>query len=175
MRHSQNNMVVRDLIMGTELNNQVPQAPSKTQTEEVKIPDSEKVFEIVKEKDLVIITEDDELTEEIVKVKKSDDGYVLGIYTYPKNGYSYRITLANIPIKDLKDGKRIPANKILKSFQEHRETLLKKAYEIETQIDQMQYVKAYIEQTKEKLEKYCRSFNTDIRDIYGIPYCVRLD
>lgn len=103
------------------------------------------------------------------------NGYTLEIYTYPKNGYSYRVTLAKIPIKDLKDGKRIPADKILKSFQEHRETLLKKAYEIETQIDQMQYVKAYIEQTKEKLEKYCRSFNTDIRDIYGIPYCVRLD
>lgn len=114
-----------------------------------------------------------EATENKVFCSKND--YRLEIYTYPDKGYSYHITLAGIKADDLKEGKRIPAEKIIESLKEHREDLLRKAYEIESNIDQMQQVKAYIQQTKEKLEVYCRSFNNDLRDIYGIPYCVRID
>lgn len=105
----------------------------------------------------------------------SKNQYLLEIYTYPEKGYSYRVGLASIKADDLKEGKRIPADKIIKSLKEHREELLRKAYEIESHIDEMEQVKAYIQQTKDKLESYCRSFNTDLRDIYGLPYCVRID
>jgi hypothetical protein len=105
----------------------------------------------------------------------SKNDYCLEIYTYQRQGYSRRINLAYIKAEDLKDGKRIPAAKIIESFQSHRETLLKNAFEIESDMENMQYVKAYIKETIEKLEKYCRSFNTDLRDIYGLPYCVRVD
>lgn len=114
-----------------------------------------------------------EATDNRVFCHKSD--YSLEIYTYPEKGYSYRVNLAYIKIEALKEGKRIPADNLIESLQSHRETLLKTAYEIESNIEQMAQVKAYIEQTKEKLEQYCRSFNTDLRDIYGLPYCVRVD
>ena len=114
-----------------------------------------------------------EATNNRVFCKKND--YYLEIYTYPERGYSFHVTLAHIKVEDLKDGKRIPAAKIIESFQGHRETLLKNAYEIETGMEQMAQAKAYIEQTKNKLESFCRSFNSDLRDIYGLPYCVRVD
>ncbi|WP_034452466.1 hypothetical protein [Butyrivibrio sp. AE2032] len=101
--------------------------------------------------------------------------YLFEIYTYPESHYSFHIGLANIKAEDLTEGKRIPADKIIKSLQEHREMLLRKAYDIESHIGEMEQVRAYIMQTKEKLENYCRSFNTDLRDIYRIPYCVRID
>lgn len=109
------------------------------------------------------------------KVSCEKTQYSLTIYTYPTKNYSYRIRLADIKAEDLPEGKRIPAAKILESFTAHRESLLKLAYDIESNIDQMQQVKAYIQETKNKLEAYCRSFNTDLRDIYNIPYCIRTD
>ena len=109
------------------------------------------------------------------RVFVSKTEYNFSIYTYPRNHYSFHITLACIPADALTDGKRIPADKIIESFKEHRETVLKNAFEIESNIDQMEQVRAYISQTKEKLEAYCRSFNNDLRDIYGLPYCVRID
>lgn len=101
--------------------------------------------------------------------------WTLEIYTYPEKGYSYRVNLACVKVDEMNEGKRIPADKLITSLQEHRETLLKQAFDIESEIDNMPYVKEYIKQTVDKLEAYCRSFNTDLRDIYGIPYCVRVD
>ncbi len=112
-----------------------------------------------------------EATEHRVFCNKTQ--YTFEIYTYPESHYSFHIGLANIKAEDLTDGKRIPADKIIKSLQDHREMLLRKAYDIESHIDEMQQALAYIEQTKNKLEAYCRSFNTDLRDIYNIPYCIR--
>lgn len=114
-----------------------------------------------------------EATENRVFCNKNQ--YLFEIYTYPESHYSFHIGLASIKADELTDGKRIPADKIIKSLQEHREDLLRKAFDIESHIDEMQQVRAYIEQTKEKLENYCRSFSTDLRDIYGLPYCVRID
>ena len=109
------------------------------------------------------------------KVHVDKTQYYFQIYTWNRRNYSHHITLASIKPEDLKEGKRIPANKLIESLKEHRETLLKKAYDIESNIDQMAQVKEYIRQTKEKLESYCRSFPDDLRDIYGLPYCVRID
>ncbi len=114
-----------------------------------------------------------EATENNVFCSKND--YCLEIYTYQRHGYSHRINLAYIKTEALKDGKRIPASEIIESMKIHREDLLRRAFEIESEIENMPYVKEYIRQTKEKLEAYCRSFNTELRDIYGIPYCVRMD
>lgn len=101
--------------------------------------------------------------------------YCFQIYVYPRNNYSFHITLASIKPQDFTDGKRIPADLLIESTRSSRENILKKAYDIETNIEQMAQVKEYIQQTKDKLEKFCRSFPDDIRDIYGLPYCVRVD
>lgn len=114
-----------------------------------------------------------EATENRVFVNRTQ--YTLEIYTYPEHGYSFRVGLAHIKAEDLKDGKRIPADKLIESLKEHREQLLRKAYDLESHIGEMAQARAYIEQTKDKLEAYCRSFSSDIRDIYGLPYCVRID
>lgn len=99
--------------------------------------------------------------------------YSLQIYTYPEGNYSHHITLASVKTEDLPEGKRIPADKLIESTHSYREKYLSLAYDIESKIDQMAEVTAYIEQTKNKLETFCRSFNTDLRDIYNIPYCIR--
>ena len=112
-------------------------------------------------------------TDNRVTVNKND--YSLTIYTYPRNNYSFHITLASIPAKDLTDGKRIPADKITESLQAHRESILKDAYQIESNMEYMDQVRQYIKETKDKLETYCRSFGNDLRDLYGLPYCIRMD
>lgn len=101
--------------------------------------------------------------------------YYFQIYTWASNNYSRHITLATIKPEDMTDGKRIPADKIIESLKEHRESILKKAYTIESNIEQMPKIKEYIMQTKEKLESYCRSFPDELRDIFNIPYCIRVD
>lgn len=99
--------------------------------------------------------------------------YSLQIYTYPEGSYSHHITLASVKTEDLPEGKRIPADKLIESTHSYREKYLALAFDIESNINQMAQVTAYIEQTKNKLEAFCRSFNTDLRDIYNIPYCIR--
>ena len=101
--------------------------------------------------------------------------YYFQIYTWVNNNYSRHITLASIKPDDLIDGKRIPADKIIESLKDHRESILKKAYTIESTIDQMPQARAYIMQTKEKLESFCRSFPDELRDIFDIPYCIRVN
>lgn len=108
-----------------------------------------------------------------VHADKTD--YSLEVYTYPEHGCSYRITLARVDAKELPDNKRIPADKLIDSAREHRESILRKAYNLETSIDQVPQIKAYIEETKKKLEAYVRSFPDDLRDLYGLPYYIRLD
>lgn len=103
----------------------------------------------------------------------SKSQYSLQIYTYPEGNYSHHITLASVKTEDLPEGKRIPAEKLIESTHSYREKYLALAYDIESNIDKMEQVTAYIEQTKNKLEAFCRSFNTDLRDIYNIPYCIR--
>ena len=41
--------------------------------------------------------------------------YLFEIYTYPESHYSFHIGLANIKAEDLTEGKRIPADKIIKT------------------------------------------------------------
>lgn len=112
-----------------------------------------------------------EATNNRVYCSKSE--YSLQIYTYPEGNYSHHITLASVKAEDLPEGKRIPAQKLIESSRSYREKYLSLAYDIESKIEQMEQALIYIEQTKNKLETFCRSFNTDLRDIYNIPYCIR--
>lgn len=114
-----------------------------------------------------------EATENRVYVDKKQ--YYFQIYTWAGSNYGHHITLASIKPEDLTDGKRIPADKLIESLKEHRESILKKAYTIESNIDQMPQARAYIMQTKEKLESFCRSFPDELRDIFDIPYCIRVN
>lgn len=109
------------------------------------------------------------------RVTVEKNNYHLSIYTYPRHNYSFHITIASIPAEALEDGKRIPAAKLIESMQSNRERILKDAYQIESNIEYMAQVKQYIKETKDKLENYCRSFGSDLRDLYGLPYCVRID
>lgn len=108
-----------------------------------------------------------------VHVDKTD--YHFEIYAYPEHGCNYRMILATINPKDMPDSKRIPADKMIESSRSCRGSLLRKAYELETSIDQVPQIKAYLEETKRKMEAYVRSFPDDLRDLYGLPYYIRLD
>lgn len=99
--------------------------------------------------------------------------YNLCVYTWPEHGFSYRITLATIPVSEMTDRKRIPADKLISSMREKRECLPRKAYDLETNMNQVGNIKAYVSETIEKLETYLRSLPEDLRDIYGLPYYIR--
>ena len=98
--------------------------------------------------------------------------YWLEIYAINRG---YHLTLAHVSSKELKDGKRIPAEKLLESLRQHRESLLQKAYSLENTIEQVPQIKAYIREVKDKMDAFLKNLPDDIRSIYHIPYCVRLD
>ena len=97
-------------------------------------------------------------------------GYV-EIYALYSDSYCH-ITLARFDKSKL-ENRRLDAETLITQVREHRERLLKDAYELETYIDQAEQIKAYINSTVEKINSYCQSLPSDIRDIYKIPYCVR--
>lgn len=97
----------------------------------------------------------------------------IAIYTYPEHNYSHTMTLADMSVADMPDGKRIVADKFKESSHKYRELLLRKAYEIETAAETMPQTIAYFEESVAKLNKFLQSFPAEIRDIYKLPYCVR--
>ena len=76
-------------------------------------------------------------------------------------------------MKELNESKRIPAEKFLASLRQHRDELLKKAYDIETTIDQAANIKIYAEQTIEKINALLQKIPTEVREAYNIPYGYR--
>ena len=86
-----------------------------------------------------------------------------------------RITLAYLNYKDMPDEKRINAAKLIESAQSCREELLKQAYDIDTYIETIPALKAYLNEMKTKLEKQLSKIPSDIRDIYGLPHYIRFD
>lgn len=97
----------------------------------------------------------------------------IAVYTYPERNYSHAMTLAEMRIEDMPDGKRIAADKFRESSCKCREALLRKAYEIEIAAETMPQAIAYYEESVAKLNKFLQSFPTEFRDIYKLPYCVR--
>ena len=105
------------------------------------------------------------------EVHANKTAYTVEIFTYAQ-GYS-SIDLATVRTADLTDGKRIPAEKLLQSARERREGLLKKASEIEAMMDQAPHIREYFEEMRKKLQDFSNRLPSEIKDIYGIPYCVR--
>ena len=70
---------------------------------------------------------------------------------------------------------RINAAALIASARECREKSLKEAAEIENAIETAPQVLEYIKQCKEKLEALTRRFPSEIRDIYNLPYSIRLN
>lgn len=97
----------------------------------------------------------------------------LAIYTYPEHNYSRAFTLADVKFEDMPDGKRISADKLRESARAHRENLLRTAYEIETSIETMPQTMAYYQETVDKMNDFLKRIPSEIRDMYGLPYCIR--
>lgn len=97
----------------------------------------------------------------------------LSVYMHPYPGCYNEVTLSSISLDEMPN-KRIPADKMILDARERRESLLKKAYEIESMMSAMPQVKAYIDETKRKLEAYLKQFPTDVRELYGLPCYVAL-
>ena len=83
------------------------------------------------------------------------------------------MTLADMRLEDMPDGKRIVADKFKETSNRYREELLRKAYEIETATETMAQSVAYFEESVNKINKFLQGFPSEFRDIYGLPYCVR--
>lgn len=95
--------------------------------------------------------------------------YYFEIYLYDRGN---RIVLAHISIDDMPDGKRIPADLIVKSAREKRESLLREAAQIERDAAQADMFKQQLEYFREQLEKIRDSIHSDVRDIYNLDYRV---
>ena len=97
----------------------------------------------------------------------------IAIYAHPQNNYSHTITIADMNLEDMPDGKRIVAGKFKQSSNEYRAQLLRKAYEIETATETMPQSIAYIEESVSKINKFLNGIPMELRGIYNIPCCVR--
>ena len=97
-------------------------------------------------------------------------GFISIYATYTTN-YNH-INLATFRLEEL-ENKRIDAEKLIEQVKAARESLLNKAYTIETTAQQADNIREYIKQSIDKLESICQSLPDDIRDIYNIPYCIR--
>lgn len=95
----------------------------------------------------------------------------ISIYACYTTNY-HHINFATFRIEDLKN-KRIDAEKLIEQVKAARESLLDKAYKIETYSEQADNIREYVKQSIEKLESICKSLPDDIREIYNIPYTIR--
>ena len=78
------------------------------------------------------------------------------------------ISLAVLLKGDMKDGKRINAEKLAESLTDHRNALLKTAARYEEQIEQIDQVKARLLQIDKLIKDVLEPYDYTIRDIYGI-------
>ena len=82
--------------------------------------------------------------------------------------------VAHITVDKLIDGKRIPASELIQSLQHYRDRNNRKAFELEQAAEQVPQIKAYIQENIDKLNAYIQKLPDDLRDVYGIPYCIRI-
>jgi len=91
----------------------------------------------------------------------------LEIYTYVGN---HQRTLATCLLDEMPDGKRIPADLLIKSAEDRRADFLKTAAEIERAAEQMDTIKEQIEQVKRLLEGITKPLPYEVIDIYNLNY-----
>lgn len=68
------------------------------------------------------------------------------------------------------EGKRIPADLIIKSAEEKRISLLKSAAEIESAMEKVDIVKQQIQQLQHLLTGITGTLPYEVKDIYGLGY-----
>lgn len=95
----------------------------------------------------------------------------ISIYACYTTNY-HHINFATFRLEDL-ENKRINAEKLIEQVKASRESLLDKAYKVETYSEQADNIREYVKQSIEKLESICKSLPDDIREIYNIPYTIR--
>ena len=95
----------------------------------------------------------------------------ISIYACYTTNY-HHINFATFRLEDL-ENKRINAEKLIEQVKAARESLLDKAYKIETYSEQADNIREYVKQSIEKLESICKSLPDDIREVYNIPYTIR--
>lgn len=78
-------------------------------------------------------------------------------------------TLATIRREDMKDGKRIDAEKMIASARVNRESHLKKAYKMEQSMQQIDVIKKQIQDIEQLLKAVTSPLDYEIRDTYNIP------
>lgn len=107
------------------------------------------------------------LQEKIGRVCVHVHHYSIDIYTYGEKTRR-NITIACLPRKDLIDEKRIPAEKLIESATERRESLLQEAAQLERAMDQADAVKMQIETMRRQLDGILQPLGYLARDIYGL-------
>jgi len=80
------------------------------------------------------------------------------------------MTIAQIPLDSMPDGKRIPAALILENMRKSRENFLKQAAELEDTISQVEFLEKQLEYFKSQLVKVRDSIPYEARSIYRLDY-----
>ncbi len=89
----------------------------------------------------------------------------LRLYTYYRWQY---ITLAECPISEMKDGKRINADKLIESATERRTGLLQTAADIERTKARADEINAQIAQIEKLLDSVTANICSEAKSIYGL-------
>lgn len=105
-------------------------------------------------------------------VDKGD--YLVDLYTCMKSSPGNIIEIARFKREDMKDGKRIPADKVIESARSHREKYLQEAYYLESNKERLYQAREYIRQAVDNLNKYMDSIPYVARELYKIPHYVDL-
>ncbi len=106
-----------------------------------------------------------------IYVKKEYDRF-LCIYTYSKNSYN-QITLANINLADMPDGKRIPGDLLIESAKDRYSRLLSNAAELESMIEKVDLIETQLKYFKSQIERIVSTIPYEARDIYNLNYHVQ--
>lgn len=94
---------------------------------------------------------------------------IFEIYIY-NNTYN-QITLCNIQQADaFSDGKRINAAAIIEGLNEKYQDLLKRAYDLENELQQVELYAAALESLKDQIEKIEKNLSYQIRDNFHLNY-----
>jgi hypothetical protein len=82
------------------------------------------------------------------------------------------LTIAQIPLESMPDGKRIPAALILENMRKARENFLKQAADLEESMDQVEFLEMQLEHFRDQIQKIRDSIPSEIRSIYRLNYNV---
>ena len=93
-------------------------------------------------------------------------GDFLDFYHYASGGRCYCI--ARINSKDMPDGKRLDAKKLIESASEHRSNLLKQAADLERVSEQVDSIKDQLKQLEKTVDSIVNSIPWEAREIWNL-------